>query len=84
MAIDTVERKSTKDNPGGVIVIKCKDFRIIMLGIDNTEHFNCVAQSLEDIVKMGKKLPCLYNKFQLSLDILILSSLVQYFLTDEP
>uniref|UniRef100_A0A8D8TF55 Myotubularin-related protein 9 n=1 Tax=Cacopsylla melanoneura TaxID=428564 RepID=A0A8D8TF55_9HEMI len=59
MAIDTVERKPNsverkpnKESPGGVIVIKCKDFRIIMLGIDNTEHFNCVAQSLEDIVKM--------------------------------
>lgn len=55
MAIDMVERKLNKESPGGVIIIKCKDFRVIMLGIDNTDHFNCIAQSLEDIVNMGKK-----------------------------
>ncbi|RWS17140.1 myotubularin-related protein 9-like protein, partial [Dinothrombium tinctorium] len=43
--VDVVERKTNVN--GGVIVLKCKDFRVIQIEISGNEDFNNVANSIE-------------------------------------
>ncbi|RWS22695.1 myotubularin-related protein 9-like protein [Leptotrombidium deliense] len=43
--VDVVERKITGN--GGIVILKCKDFRIIQLEIDTNEEFNNVSNSIE-------------------------------------
>lgn len=52
--IDVIERKSSSNISGGTIIIKCKDFRIILVDIKSSEDFNNVALSLERLSSLGE------------------------------
>lgn len=52
--IDVIEKKSTNQNPGGSIIVKCKDFRIYQLDINTTEDLNNVVLSLERLTSLGE------------------------------
>ncbi|XP_039295566.1 myotubularin-related protein 9 [Nilaparvata lugens] len=52
--IDCIERKPNNAQGGGIIVIKCKDFRIIQLEISQNEDFNNVVQSIEQLLTIDE------------------------------
>ncbi|XP_012264110.2 myotubularin-related protein 9 [Athalia rosae] len=54
--IDIIEKKSNNQNPGGSIILKCKDFRIYQLDINSTEDLNNVALSLEKLACLDQSL----------------------------
>ncbi|XP_078039204.1 myotubularin-related protein 9 isoform X1 [Augochlora pura] len=47
--IDLVERKLNTQSPGGSIILKCKDFRILQLDINSAEDLMNVALSIEKL-----------------------------------
>ncbi|XP_045471939.1 myotubularin-related protein 9 [Harmonia axyridis] len=54
--IDNIEKKltSSSTNSGGIIIIKCKDFRIFQLIISNTEDLLNVFSSIERLINLDK------------------------------
>ncbi|XP_015603918.1 myotubularin-related protein 9 [Cephus cinctus] len=47
--IDVLEKKSNNQGPGGSIILKCKDFRILQLDIASTEDLGNLVLSLENL-----------------------------------
>ncbi|XP_015516542.1 myotubularin-related protein 9 [Neodiprion pinetum] len=54
--IDVIEKKSNNQNPGGSIILKCKDFHIYQLDINSTEDLNNVTLSLEKLACLDQPL----------------------------
>lgn len=53
--VDTVERKPNGVS-GGILNVKCKDFRIIQLEINLSDDFAKVAHTIENLSSLGKSL----------------------------
>lgn len=51
--IDTIEKKTNNQIPGGSIILKCKDFRILQLDIASTDDLSNVVLSLEKLSSLG-------------------------------
>uniref|UniRef100_A0A224XDV7 Putative phosphatidylinositol 3-phosphate 3-phosphatase myotubularin mtm1 n=1 Tax=Panstrongylus lignarius TaxID=156445 RepID=A0A224XDV7_9HEMI len=51
--VDLIEKKASTNGPGGSIILKCKDFRIIQLQI-KTNDFHNVAISLERLSSLDE------------------------------
>ncbi|XP_063977649.1 myotubularin-related protein 9 [Diachasmimorpha longicaudata] len=47
--IDQVEKKANNQSPGGCMLLKCKDFRILQLDISSSEDLMNVSASLEKL-----------------------------------
>uniref|UniRef100_A0A023F198 Putative phosphatidylinositol 3-phosphate 3-phosphatase myotubularin mtm1 n=3 Tax=Triatoma infestans TaxID=30076 RepID=A0A023F198_TRIIF len=61
--VDLIEKKASTNGPGGSIILKCKDFRIIQLQI-KTNDFHNVAISLERLSSLDEttlKYPFFYR-----------------------
>lgn len=50
-----IEKKGNNQSPGGSIILKCKDFRILQLDIPSTDHLISVVTSLEKLSALGKQ-----------------------------
>ncbi|XP_023289363.1 myotubularin-related protein 9 [Orussus abietinus] len=52
--IDVIEKKCNSQSPGGSIIFKCKDFRILQLDIGSTDDLTNVALSIENLMSLGQ------------------------------
>ncbi|KAK0182813.1 hypothetical protein PV327_000910 [Microctonus hyperodae] len=52
--IDTIEKKTNNQIPGGSIILKCKDFRILQLDIASTDDLSNVVLSLEKLSSLDQ------------------------------
>ncbi|XP_057337860.1 myotubularin-related protein 9 [Microplitis mediator] len=54
--IDVIEKKTNNQIPGGSIILKCKDFRILQLDFINTDDLISIATSLEKLSSLDQTL----------------------------
>ncbi|XP_076173039.1 myotubularin-related protein 9 [Ptiloglossa arizonensis] len=54
--IDLIEKKLNTQSPGGSIILKCKDFRILQLDITSTDDLMNVALSIEKLTSQEQTL----------------------------
>ena len=54
--IDLIERKLNTQSPGGSIILKCKDFRILQLDINSTDDLMSVMLSIEQLMSQEQTL----------------------------
>lgn len=54
--IDVVEKKLNAQNPGGSIILKCKDFQILQLDISSTNDLINAILSIEKLISLGNLL----------------------------
>lgn len=54
--IDVIEKKLNTQSPGGSIILKCKDFRILQLDINSTDDLTSVMLSIEKLSSLEPKL----------------------------
>lgn len=57
--IDLIEKKLNTQSPGGSIILKCKDFRILQLDINSVDDLMSVILSIEKLTSQGT--PCSLN-----------------------
>lgn len=51
--IDVIEKKTNNQSPGGCIILKCKDFRILQLDIASTDDLINITASIEKLSSLG-------------------------------
>lgn len=51
--IDLIDKKLNTQSPGGSIILKCKDFRILQLDINSTDDLTNVILSIEKLMSQG-------------------------------
>ncbi|KAG8036788.1 hypothetical protein G9C98_004110 [Cotesia typhae] len=68
--IDVIEKKTNNQIPGGSIVLKCKDFRILQLDFISTDDLLNIATSLEKLSSLDQTLqyPFFFRPQMLNLD----------------
>ncbi|CAK9817987.1 Myotubularin-related protein 9 [Anthophora quadrimaculata] len=54
--IDLIEKKLNTQSPGGSIILKCKDFRILQLDINSTDDLTNVVLSIEKLTSQEQTL----------------------------
>ncbi|KAG7205796.1 hypothetical protein KM043_007741 [Ampulex compressa] len=52
--IDVIEKKLNAQSPGGNIILKCKDFRILQLDIGSTDDLSSVTLSIEKLSSLDQ------------------------------
>ncbi|XP_015120258.1 myotubularin-related protein 9 [Diachasma alloeum] len=52
--IDQVEKKTNSQSPGGCMLLKCKDFRILQLEMSSSEHLTNISASLEKLSSLDQ------------------------------
>ena len=50
-----MEKKMNSQSPGGSLILKLKDFRILQLDINTTDELNSIFTTLEKLSSLGKK-----------------------------
>lgn len=51
-----MEKKFNLQNAGGIILLKCKDFRILQLEIGSTDDLVNLVSSIEKLASLGNYL----------------------------
>ncbi|KZC13644.1 Myotubularin-related protein 9, partial [Dufourea novaeangliae] len=54
--IDLIEKKLNTQSPGGSVILKCKDFRILQLDINSTDDLASVVLSIEKLTSQEQTL----------------------------
>ncbi|XP_014613270.1 PREDICTED: myotubularin-related protein 9 [Polistes canadensis] len=54
--IDVIEKKLNTQSPGGSIILKCKDFRVLQLDINSTDDLISVMLSIERLASLEQTL----------------------------